>query len=166
MQPTINLSPRQEKLVRQITGWQFKLYMLSQLPMGLLAGLRVDSLKPSECITSVPFKYLTKNPFKSMYFAVQAMAAELSTAVTCLLATTGRNPSVAFIIVDTKARFTKKATSRVYFTCDNAHLAFEAVDKAVETNEPQTVTFKTTGRMPDGTEVAEFEFTWSFRRRS
>jgi len=162
---TIELNSKQHKMVKQVTSAQFKWFLFTQLPMGWIAGLKVQSLSPEKCVTSVPFKWLTKNPFKSMYFAVQSMAAELSTASTCLLATTGQKPSVAFIIVDMKAAFYKKATSRVFFTCKDASQAFEAVEKCKETGQAQTVTFKTEGKMEDGTVVSEFEFTWSFKQR-
>jgi len=162
----MSLNPKQQKLARQVTSnIKFPLYMMKSLPMGWLAGLRIRELNEHTCVTSVPFKYLTKNPFKSIYFAVQSMAAELSTATPCLLAVTGHKPSIAFIIVDLKATFTKKATGRTYFTCEDGHKAFEAVAKCIETGEATQATFKTTGKMKDGTVVSEFEFTWSFKQR-
>ncbi len=93
------------------------------------------------------------------------MAAELSTAANCMLATTGHDPSVAFIIVDLEAQFSKKATDRVFFTCNDGFKAYEAVQRCIETGEPQAATFETIGRMADGTEVSRFKFTWSFKQR-
>lgn len=163
----MDLNTKQQKLASQVTsGFKFPLYLMKSLPMGWIAGLRVRELTSDRCTTSVPFKNLNKNPFKSIYFAVQSMAAELSTASPCLLAITGKKPSVAFIIVDLKARFTKKATDRVYFTCEDGAKAFEAVEKCIETGEAAEATFKTIGKMKDGTVVSEFEFTWSFKQRS
>lgn len=162
----MELNSKQQKLASQVkSSFKFPLYLMRSLPMGWLAGLRIRELTPEKCITSVPFKNLNKNPFKSIYFAVQSMAAELSTASPCLLAITGQKPSVAFIIVDLKANFTKKATDRVYFTCKDGAKAFEAVQKCIETGESAEATFKTIGRMKDGTVVSEFEFTWSFKQR-
>jgi len=156
----------QQKFARKVTNPFFmRLYMLSSLPMGLLAGLRVREVTDTQTVVSVPFKYLNKNPFRSIYFAVQSMAAEMSTATACLLAVQGHKPSVAFIIVDLKAHFTKKATGRVYFTCEDNRQAFEAVEKCIETGEAEQATFKTTGKMKDGTVVSEFQFTWSFKQR-
>ena len=134
--------------------------------MGWLAGLRIKELNADTCITTVPFKRRNKNPFRSMYFAVQSMAAELSTASGCLLAIEGQTPSIAFIIVDLKANFYKKAVDKVYFTCNDVQNAFDAVSKCLQTGEASTATFKTTGKMADGTVVSEFEFTWSFKQRS
>ncbi len=160
------MNTSQQKLANKVTkGSLFSFYLLSKLPMGLLAGLRVKEINEKRCITTVPFKWLTKNPFKSIYFAVQSMAAELSTATACLLAVQGRNPSVAFIIVDLKAKFTKKATERVYFTCDETAKAFEAVEKCIASGQSEVAAFKTVGKMADGTVVSEFEFTWSFKQR-
>jgi hypothetical protein len=163
----MQLSEKQRQLKQQVTSsFKFGLYMLFNLPMGLLAGLRIMELTPTKCVTTVPFKQLNKNPFKSTYFAVQSMAAELSTASPCLLAITGNKPSVAFIIVDMKASFHKKATDKVFFTCEDGLHAFDAVTQTLKTGEPQTATFKTIGKMKDGTIVSEFEFTWSFKQRS
>ncbi len=163
----MQLSEKQQQLKQQVTSsFKFGLYMLFNLPMGLLAGLRIMELTPTKCITTVPFKHINKNPFKSTYFAVQSMAAELSTASPCLLAVTGHKPSVAFIIVDMKASFHKKATDKVFFNCEDGLHAFDAVTKTLKTGEAQTATFKTIGKMKDGTIVSEFEFTWSFKQRS
>jgi hypothetical protein len=159
------MNDSQAKLVKQVTSGKFRWYLFMQLPMGWIAGLRVVELSKNKCITSVPFKWLTKNPFRSMYFAVQSMAAELSTASTCLLAVSGQKPSIAFIIVDMKANFYKKAVDKVYFTCENAGNAFDAVEDCIKTGESASATFKTTGKMKDGTVVSEFEFTWSFKQR-
>lgn len=156
----------QKKIIESFTGFGFKLYLLKNLPMGFIAGLKIESVSDTKCVTSVPFNWLTKNPFKSMYFAVQSMAAELSTATTCLMATIGENPSVAFIIVDCKAVFLKKATSKVEFVCSNAQDAFLAVEECKKTEKPITRTFKTIGTQEDGVVVSEFEFTWSFKKRS
>ncbi|MCZ6693800.1 MAG: hypothetical protein O6939_07840, partial [Bacteroidetes bacterium] len=38
------------------------------------------TLTGNQCQTTIPYKFLNKNPFQSTYFAVQSMAAEASTA--------------------------------------------------------------------------------------
>lgn len=162
----MDLSEKQIKLLKRVTNSTlFSFFLFAKLPMGWIAGIRVKSLSKESCVTSVPFKRLNKNPFKSIYFAVQSMAAELSTASPCLLAIEGLNPSVAFIIVDMKANFYKKAVDRVYFTCEDGNKAFDAVNKAINTRDAAEATFKTVGKMKDGTIVSEFEFTWSFKQR-
>ena len=162
-----SMTDQQLRLASKLqSGFNLKLYMLGKLPMGLLAGLRVRELNENRTQVSVPFKNLNKNPFKSIYFAVQSMAAEMSTALGCTLAVQGRSPSVALIIVGLKAEFAKKAVSRVYFTCEENNKAFEAVAKCIETGQATQATLSTVGKMKDGIEVARFEFTWSFKQRS
>ncbi|MEQ8533794.1 MAG: hypothetical protein RIB86_18210 [Imperialibacter sp.] len=94
------------------------------------------------------------------------MAAELSTASIALLAITDRSPSVATIIVDLKAEFPKRATGKTTFTCEDGQRIFDAVELAISSGQPQTVTAKTTGTLQDGTIVSVFHFTWSFKQRS
>ncbi|MEM9895788.1 MAG: DUF4442 domain-containing protein [Bacteroidota bacterium] len=162
----MELSLQQKKLAGKIINNRtFAFFLMVKLPMGWLAGLRVDTLNNQECITTIPFKRLNKNPFQSIYFAVQSMAAELSTASACLLAIEGKKPTVAFIIVDMKATFHKKATNRVFFTCNENQKAFTAVEECIKTGESSQATFKSIGKMGNGTVVSEFEFTWSFKQR-
>lgn len=144
----------------------FGLYTFWNVPAGWLAGMKLKYLDQQKAVAALPFRWLNKNPFKSIYFAVQSMAAELSTASLALLAVTGRKPGVALIIVDLKAVFPKKAVGKTTFVCEDGALIFDAVEKAVRTGEPSLVTAKTVGRMEDGTVVAEFYFTWSFKQRS
>jgi len=151
---------------KMLNRWLFGFYTLLNVPAGWLAGMRLQHLDLDKAKTTLPFKWLNKNPFKSTYFAVQSMAAELSTASIALLAIAGRQPTVATIIIDLKAEFLKKATDKITFTCEEGHQIFDAVEKAVKSGKPSTVTVKTTGTMPDGTVVSVFYFTWSFKQRS
>ncbi|MEM6797267.1 MAG: DUF4442 domain-containing protein, partial [Acidobacteriota bacterium] len=144
----------------------FGFFMLQKLPLGFCAGLRVKSADERRCETTVPYGWRTQNPFKSTYFAAQSMAAELSTGVLAMLATDLAPASVAMLIVDLEASFGKKATGTTTFTCEDGDAIFAAVQRALETGEAQTVRAETVGRMPDGTEVSRFAFTWSFKKRS
>ncbi|MCS6832894.1 MAG: DUF4442 domain-containing protein [Flammeovirgaceae bacterium] len=162
---TAALTSAQKELRKKLLGSGFKVYTALNVPLGFIAGMKLISLEPTMAQATIPFKFLTKNPFKSIYFAAQSMAAELSTAALVKLALEGITPSIAFIIIGMEAVFTKKATDKVTFTCEDGELVVEAVKKCVETGEAATVRMKTTGRMPDGTEVATFYFTWSLKQR-
>jgi hypothetical protein len=156
-----------EKLRRRMRNpFLMPVFMLVKLPLALFAGLRVRSLDAESCTTSVPYGWRTTNPFRSIYFAAQAMAAELSTGAIAMLATEASPGSVAMLITGLEAEFGKKANAEVKFTCENGAQIFAAVHQAASTDEPATVRAETVGRMPDGTEVSRFVFTWSFKRRS
>ncbi len=164
---SITLTKKQEEFrQKMLNPFLFWLYTFGNVPAGWIAGMRLKELTPEKGVTTVPFKWLNKNPFKSIYFAVQSMAAELSTASIALLAINDRSPSVATIIVDLKAEFPKRAIGRTTFLCEDGEKIFQAVEKAIETGEPQTITAKTTGTLADGTIVSVFYFTWSFKQRS
>lgn len=162
------MGPKAIRLRKQLLNpLKFKLFTLFKVPMARMAGLRMESLDEKECVTSVPFKFLNKNPFKSIYFAVQAMSAEFSTAALALLQIEEQEKSIAFIVVDLEAKFHKKAVDRVYFTCADGKNYQEALDRVVQTEgHSETVKAHAIGRMKDGTVVSEFWVTWSFKARS
>ena len=166
MNETVKLTAIQEafasKLLRPIN---FFLFTLRHLPIANLAGLKLVTLNGNQCQTTIPYKFLNKNPFKSTYFAVQSMAAEASTAALAMVALRRHTESIAFIIVDLKATFSKKTTSKVTFTCNDGAKFAEGLEKLIQTNQPVEITAKTIGRIEDGTEVATFHFTWSFKIR-
>lgn len=146
--------------------WLMKLYMAKHLPMGLIAGLRVDYHDENEVRVSVPFGYLTKNPFRSMYFAVMAMAAELSTGLVALDATLSAGVPVSMLVLGMKAEFAKKARSRVVFSCKSGNKIRETVRASVMENEGRVVEVESVGLDRDGDVVARFWFTWTFKPKS
>ena len=85
-----------------------------------MASGRLDEEKS---VTEVPFCWININPFKSIYFAVQSIAAELSTATPVIMAFQTIDADVAFIIVELKVDFVKKAQSKVVFTCQDYAVA-------------------------------------------
>ncbi len=160
------MNPAQIKFCKKTTNWfLFKLYGLGKLPLSVFTGFRIIELNEEKCVTRVKYKWLNKNPFRSTYWAVLGMAAELATGVYALLATLGKEESVSVILVSTRAEFLKKATDVSTFTCEDWNAFNAAADKAVKKNEPQTATGAAVGLNKAGETVANFEFTWSFKKR-
>ena len=160
-------SPRADKLASRLKNpWALRGYMLAKLPLALVAGLRVRELDAQRCVVTVPYGWRTTNPFRSTYFAALAMAAEMATGALAMMATELAPQPVALLIVNLEASFEKKAQALTTFTCEDGDKAFAAVAGTVRTGEPATARMETVGRAPDGTVVARFAFTWSFKRRS
>jgi hypothetical protein len=160
-------NPAGERLRRRmLSPFLMRGFFLAKLPLALVAGLRVRELTAERCVTTVPYGWRTTNPFHSTYFAAQSMAAELSTGALAGLAVELASQPVAFLIVGLEASFEKKATALTSFTCEDGTKIFAAVEETLRTGEPATARAETVGRMPDGTVVARFAFTWSFKRRS
>ena len=151
---------------RMLSPLTMRLFMLFKLPLGLFAGLRVSSLDPERCTTTVPYGWRSTNPFRSTYFAAQSMAAELSTGAIAMLAVESAPSSTALLITGLEASFTKKADRKTTFTCEDGGAIFDAVRRTQESGEAAVVRAETVGRMPDGTEVSRFVFTWSFKKRA
>lgn len=143
-----------------------KLFFLKKMPMGILSGMKVVELDEEHCSVSVPFNYLTKNPFKSTYFAVQSMAAELSSGAMAISEVSQAPKPVSMLVLDMKANFTKKARTKVIFTCNNGKEISEAVHKTISTGEGQTVNIISNGVDSEGDIVSEFQFTWTFKAKS
>jgi len=143
----------------------FKAYAIQKLPLAFLIGFKIVEFDESKCVTHVKYRYLNKNPFRSTYWAVLGMAAELSTGAYALLATKGKEEGVAVILVATHAEFVKKATGVTTFTCSNWFEFDKAASRAIVTGEPQTATGKSIGLNSDDETIAMFEFTWSFKKR-
>ena len=61
--------------------FQYNLYIFFKLPSVWWCGIRVKSVNEETCLVGVKHMWINQNPFKSMFWAVQGMAAELSTGL-------------------------------------------------------------------------------------
>ncbi len=146
-------------------GLRFRLILLTQLPMGFLAGLRLREIDDERCRVSVRYSWLNRNPFRSTYWAVLGMAAEMASGALLLQFTHGQTPSVATLITSTSAKFLKKAVGTTTFFCESGRVSAQAVREAAESGEAREIVSPVRGVAEDGQPVAEFVFTWSVKAR-
>lgn len=139
--------------------------MLTRLPSIYFWGVKVVSLDEQECIVSIPFKWATKNPFKSIYFAAQGGAAELSTGLLVESQLKGRG-KWSMLVIDFQAKFTKKADALVKYRCNDGAKVAVTIAKAEETGMPQTMQLESIGYLVDGTEVGRVGITWSLKKKT
>lgn len=166
--PTFQLFNMSFHQFQQTANHRFKfgLFMLYKLPSAFFCGVRLRSITEKSAVVSVPFKWLSQNPFRSIYFACQAMAAEMSTGVLALGHIHGRKPAVSMLVTSIKAEFVKKATERIYFTCDDGEAMQQCIEAAIASGEGKTFTATSTGRTQDGEVVSRFWVEWSFKGKS
>lgn len=145
---------------------KFRLFMLAKLPMAYMADLRVTSLAEDRATVTIPYKYLNKNPFGSIYFACLSMAAELSTGVLCMMHVYQSDPAVSMLVVHMDADFSKKAVGRITFICEDGKRIQEAAEHTKATGEGVTVVASSRGLDENDEQVAEFRFTWSLKAKS
>jgi hypothetical protein len=143
--------------------FKMKMFMLRKLPLAFIARLRVDNMTLEKASVSLPYNYLNKNPFRSIYFAALSMAAELSTGILAM-AHLGKNTvPVSMLVLGLKAEFVKKAKTRIIFTCLQGELMEKTIAQSIAENEGRTCEVFTEGIDANGEVVARFWFTWTFK---
>lgn len=149
----------------KFTPSKLNTFLIFKLPSAYLSGVRVKSITDKQCLVSVKHRWINQNPFKSMYFAVQAMAAELSTGALVMAHIQKSQTKISMLVFSNKSSFTKKATGRINFSCDDGDKIALAIQKAIETKEGQTCWMKAIGVNQNGEQVSEFEFEWTIKVR-
>lgn len=138
-------------------------FLFLKLPSAWICGVRVKEINSEQCKVSVKHRWINQNPFNSIYFAVQAMAAELSTGALVMGHIRGSGERISMLVAQNKATFSKKATGRITFTCNDGNVIEEAISNTVQTGEGQTFWMRSTGRNEEGVEVSVFDFQWTIK---
>lgn len=138
------------------------LYFFNYLPSALYWGVRVKKVTHQKGEVTIRLSRRTKNPFRSMYFAAQCGAAELSTGLLASIAIRGQRKT-SMLITKVEADFVKKATGLITFTCDEGSAIIDTVEKALQTQEGQQITVTSIGTNEKNEVVSKIYFTWSFK---
>ena len=149
----------------KVSASKFNQFLFFKLPSAFLCGVRVKSIDEVKCVVSVKHHWINQNPFGSMYFAVQAMAAELSTGALVIAQIKNSGAKISMLVANNKSNFTKKATGRIHFVCNDGHLISDAIQKTIATGEGQTFWMKSIGTNELGIQVSEMDFEWSLKRK-
>jgi hypothetical protein len=147
----------------ELTVSKFNRFIFFKLPSAFLCGVRVKHIDENKCVVSVKHRWINQNPFNSMYFAVQAMAAELSTGAMVIYQIQKSGRKISMLVANNKSNFSKKATGRITFVCNDGHLIADAIQKAIATGEGQTFWMKSIGTNEEGVQVSEMDFEWSVK---
>ena len=145
---------------------KFRMFLFFKLPAAYFAGVRVREIDAKRCVVTVPYKWLSQNPFRSTYFACLSMAAEMSTGSLAMAHLYKIDPPVSMLVVKVESVYMKKATGRTSFTCEDGELFAKAIEETIATGEAKTVTARSVGKNKEGEVVAECYITWSFKVKS
>jgi hypothetical protein len=146
--------------------FRFRSLMFFQIPLIWFSGIKVNQFDRNSCSVKLPFTRRTQNPFRSVYFAAQSMAAELSTGLILMAETIETGKKCSMLVTAMSATFTKKADADVYYTCAPKDIIASAIQLSLKNNEPVKIVLKSEGKMQDGTVVANFEFEWSLKLKA
>lgn len=144
---------------------QFNSYMFLRLPSAWWCGVRLESLTDTESEVRVRHRWINQNPFRSMFWAVQGMAAEFASGALVTHHIRQSGQKVSMLVLNNKANFSKKATGLIRFRCEDGAALKAALEKAVKTGEGQTVWMKSVGTNPQGDTVSTFFFEWTLKVR-
>jgi hypothetical protein len=145
----------------QFTAGNLNKFLFFKLPSAFWCGVRAKSVDAHQCTVTVKHRWFNQNPFNSMYFAVQAMAAELTTGALVMFQIKKSGQKISMLVANNKSNFTKKATGRITFICSDGHLIEKAIQQTIETGEGQTFWMKSIGTNEKGDQVSEMDFEWS-----
>lgn len=138
-------------------------FLLFKLPSAYFSGVRVSKLTAKEVEATVKHRWINQNPFKSLYWATQGMASELTTGVLVMKHINDSGKKISMLVTQQTGNFYKKATGRITFSCKDGDDIKNAIDKTIETGEGQVVELKSKGYNEDGVAVSSFTYQWSVR---
>lgn len=141
-------------------------FLLFKLPLAYIAGVRVFSIKSSEVIVKIKHRWINQNPFKSMFWAAQGMAAELSTGVLVMQAIEESKERVSMLVTQQQANFYKKARGKIVFSCKSNINLNDLIIDSKEKGEGKSFQLISEGKDESGVVVSKFSFEWSLKVKS
>lgn len=147
----------------KITVSKINKMLFFKLPSAYWCGVRLRGLSDQKATVTVTLNWMNKNPFKSMYFAVQSMAAELSTGAIVIKKIQESGQRISMLVTHHSGSFTKKAVGKITFTCNDGTVIDNALQEAITTKKGQTFTMKSKGVDEKGNVVSNYEFQWSIK---
>jgi len=150
----------------EVTVKKMNRFLMFKLPSAFLCGVKLKDLTNEKAIVTVTHKWINQNPFKSMYFAVQSMAAELSTGALVIKKIQECGNPISMLVTNHKGKFTKKAVGKIRFVCEDGNLINEVLKRTIETGDGQSIVMKSVGIDEAGDQVSVYEFEWGLKLKS
>jgi hypothetical protein len=139
------------------------LFLMFKLPSAFIAGVRVKHIDTHKCVAVVKHGWINQNPFQSMYFAVQAMAAELTTGVLMMQAIQESGQSISMLVLNNKSSFSKKAKGLITFTCEDGEKIADIIRECIQENISKTIWISSIGIDEMGDIVSKMDFEWTLK---
>ncbi len=147
----------------RITPPNLNIFMLFKLPSAFFTGVRLRKITNKIAVVKVTHRWVNQNPFNSLYYGVQAMAAELSTGALVMKKIQECGKPVSMLVTKQNATFTKKGRGRIAFVCEDGEAIDEKLQEALVTGEGQVIVLTAVATDAQGDIVSAFEFEWSIK---
>jgi hypothetical protein len=138
-------------------------FLALKLPSAYLSGIRLTKISDNQASASVKHRWINQNPFRSLYWATQGMAAELATGILVMKKIDDSGEKISMLVVKQEGEFFKKATGKIVFNCDQGQIIDQTLKDAIATGEGQLMVLKSAGYDEENEMVSEFGFTWSIK---
>ncbi|MFT5791270.1 MAG: hypothetical protein ACJAV9_000590 [Urechidicola sp.] len=149
----------------KFTPSKVNIFLLAKLPSAYLSGVRMKSITEDKTVVTVRHRWINQNPFKSIYWAVQGMASELTTGMLVMKQIADSGKKISMLVTHQSGTFTKKARGKITFTCNDGPKIKQAIDKTIVTGEGETITLISEGVDESGDNVSRFEYEWSVKAK-
>ena len=149
----------------EFTVRNLNLYLFKNLPSAYFCGVRVYALGTDYCTVRVKHRWFNQNPFNSMYFAVQNMAAELTTGALVMRGIKESDKKISMLVLNQKSQFTKKARGMITFKCTDGDLIKEKINEAVNSKDGISFWVRSEGYDEKGDRVGVYEFEWTLKAK-
>jgi hypothetical protein len=144
---------------------KYNWFMFFKLPSAWWCGVRLHHLENDKAVVRIKHSWFNKNPFKSMFWAAQGMAAEFSTGVLVMEKIRLSKKPISMLVANNKANFSKKARGTITFSCSDGQLIDQAIEKMIASGEGQKFWMTSKGIDLNGDLVSNFEFEWTIKSR-
>ena len=156
----------QQDYIKKVTSpFLFRIMMWLRLPSVAFWGARVSVLNMDKCTISMRKNFRNKNPFRSVYFGALAGAAELSTGLLCQLHLRALG-DCSMLVVKMNGSFYKKATGILTFVCEDGQVLSQKLPSLSQVGDTTECIMKSIVFNEKNDIIAEFHFTWSFKKRN
>ena len=142
---------------------KLNLFVAFKIPLAFIAGVKVFKLTEHEVGVCLKHRWINQNPFKSIYWAVQGMASELTTGVLLMQQIKKSGKNISMLVTGQEGQFFKKAKGKIVFTCKDEINITQLIQRAVESGEGQVFELTSKGKDAQGDEVSSFTYKWSIK---
>ena len=150
----------------KITPQNINKFLFFKLPSAYFSGVRVQSMNNKEAVVTGKHRWINQNPFKSLYWATQGMASELATGIFVMAEIDNSGKKISMLVRHQEGTFTKKATGRIRFVCNDLLLVKEAIQKTIASGKGETIVMTAEGFDEQGDSVSKFKYTWGLKVKS
>lgn len=149
----------------QLTPSNVNKFLFFKLPAAFWSGVRAESIDDAICKVTVTHRWINQNPFGSMYFAVQAMAAELSTGALVMKHIRASHHKISMLVAENQSVFSKKATGKITFVCQDGAKIKATIAEAIASGEGKTCQMTSIGTNEKGEIVCQMHFQWTVKAK-